>query len=175
MQLKWGINIYFNYLTEIGMMLIKLNVWFLWSVILCWIHILKATLAVNFEGVFLSSNLVGFFASCFEIKVFYFTNLDTLFFLNNKTFPLLVITYLTFYLYIFSRHYRFAETHRYLQLSYQITDRLLAAGKQMLFSTHKHNIFLHKILTNAFLTFMITAMYRHHPATQHVTSRIESR
>ena len=38
-------------------------------------------------------------------------------------------------------------------------------GNQMLFSTHKHNIFLHKILTNAALTFMITAMYRHHPAT----------
>ena len=27
----------------------------------------------------------------------------------------------------FSRHNRFAETHSYLQLSYQITDRLLAA------------------------------------------------
>ena len=30
--------------------------------------------------------------------------------------------------YFFSRHNRFAETHSNLQLSYQITDRLLAAG-----------------------------------------------
>ena len=37
----------------------------------------------------------GFFASCFEINVFfYFTNLDKLFFVNNKAFPLKVITYL---------------------------------------------------------------------------------
>ena len=33
---------------------------------------------------------------------------------------------------IFSRHNRFAETHSYLQLSYQITDRLLAAGNNEL-------------------------------------------
>ena len=32
--------------------------------------------------------------------------------------------------YFFSRHNRFAETHSYLQLSYQITDRLLAAGNK---------------------------------------------
>ena len=32
------------------------------------------------------------------------------------------------WLLIFSWHDRFAETHSYLQLSYQITDRLLAAG-----------------------------------------------
>ena len=30
--------------------------------------------------------------------------------------------------YFFSTHYRFAETHSHLQLSYHITDRLLAAG-----------------------------------------------
>ena len=32
------------------------------------------------------------------------------------------------WLLIFSRHNRFAETHSHLQLSYHITDRLLAAG-----------------------------------------------
>ena len=32
--------------------------------------------------------------------------------------------------YSFSRHYRFAETHSRLQLSYHITDRLLAAGNK---------------------------------------------
>ena len=32
------------------------------------------------------------------------------------------------WLLVFSWHDRFAETHSYLQLSYQITDRLLAAG-----------------------------------------------
>ena len=32
------------------------------------------------------------------------------------------------WLFIFSRHNRFAETHSHLQLSYHITDRLLAAG-----------------------------------------------
>ena len=34
------------------------------------------------------------------------------------------------WLLFFSRHNRFAETHSYLQLSYQITDRLLAAGNK---------------------------------------------
>ena len=34
------------------------------------------------------------------------------------------------WLLLFSRHNRFAETHSYLQLSYQITDRLLAAGNK---------------------------------------------
>ena len=33
-----------------------------------------------------------------------------------------------FFLFIFSRHNRLAETHSHLQLSYHITDRLLAAG-----------------------------------------------
>ena len=38
--------------------------------------------------------------------------------------------------YFFSRHNRFAETHSHLQLSYHITDRLLAAGnkKQLQFT-----------------------------------------
>ena len=31
----------------------------------------------------------------------------------------------------FSRHNIFSETHSYLQLSHQITDRLLAAGKNL--------------------------------------------
>ena len=31
----------------------------------------------------------------------------------------------------FSRHNRFAETHSHLQLSYHITDRLLAAGNEL--------------------------------------------
>ena len=34
------------------------------------------------------------------------------------------------WLLIFSRHNRFAETHSHLQLSYHITDRLLAAGNK---------------------------------------------
>ena len=38
------------------------------------------------------------------------------------------ITYFTFYLYFFPWHNRFSETDSYLQLSYQITDRLLSAG-----------------------------------------------
>ena len=38
------------------------------------------------------------------------------------------------WLLFFSRHYRFAETHSHLQLSYHITDRLLAAGNKMLIS-----------------------------------------
>ena len=33
--------------------------------------------------------------------------------------------------YFFSRHNRFAETHSHLQLSYHITDRLLAAGNDI--------------------------------------------
>ena len=45
-----------------------------------------------------------------------------------KHFPY-IITYLTFYLYFFTRHNRFPETHSYVQFSYQITDRLLVAGK----------------------------------------------
>ena len=32
--------------------------------------------------------------------------------------------------YFFSRNNRFAETHSHLQLSYHITDRLLAAGNE---------------------------------------------
>ena len=56
---------------------------------------------------------VFFFASCFEINVFYFTNLDKLFFIDSKTFFFLVITYSTLYLYFFSRHNRFAETPSY--------------------------------------------------------------
>ena len=36
------------------------------------------------------------------------------------------------WLLIFSRHNRFAETHSYLQLSYQIIDRPLAAGNYMI-------------------------------------------
>ena len=41
----------------------------------------------------------------------------------------------------FSRHNRFAETHSYLQLSYQITDRLLAAGNQwrVNLTCHQHS------------------------------------
>ena len=42
---------------------------------------------------------------------------------------------------IFFRHNRFAETHSYLQLSYQITDRLLAVGNnysRLYFHTHHH-------------------------------------
>ena len=46
-------------------------------------------------------------------------------FLKNKTSPLSVLIYLTVYLYFFSKHNWFAETHSYLKLSYQITDRLL--------------------------------------------------
>ena len=34
----------------------------------------------------------------------------------------------------FSRHNRFAETHSHLQLSYHITDRLLAAGNNRIFA-----------------------------------------
>ena len=34
------------------------------------------------------------------------------------------------WLLFFSRHNRFAETHSHLQLSYHITDRLLAAGNE---------------------------------------------
>ena len=34
------------------------------------------------------------------------------------------------WLLFFSRHNRFAETHSHLQLSYHITDRLLAAGNK---------------------------------------------
>ena len=33
--------------------------------------------------------------------------------------------------YFFYRHNRFAETHSHLQLSYHITDRLLAAGNKL--------------------------------------------
>ena len=33
---------------------------------------------------------------------------------------------------LFPRHNRFAEADSYLQLSYQITDRLLAAGKNII-------------------------------------------
>ena len=40
----------------------------------------------------------AFFASCFEINVFYLTNLDKSFFLNNKKIPLLLTTHLIFYL-----------------------------------------------------------------------------
>ena len=36
------------------------------------------------------------------------------------------------WLLIFSRHNRFAETHSVLQLSYHITDRLLAAGNNLI-------------------------------------------
>ena len=39
--------------------------------------------------------------------------------------------------YFFSRHNRFAETHSHLQLSYHITDRLLAAGNK---HEHQRNI-----------------------------------
>ena len=35
------------------------------------------------------------------------------------------------WLLFFSRHNRFAETHSHLQLSYHITDRLLAAGNKV--------------------------------------------
>ena len=35
------------------------------------------------------------------------------------------------WLLFFSRHNRFAETHSYLQLSYHITDRLLAPGNDL--------------------------------------------
>ena len=37
------------------------------------------------------------------------------------------------WLFIFSRHNRLAETHSHLQLSYHITDRLLAAGNDKMF------------------------------------------
>jgi len=38
------------------------------------------------------------------------------------------------WLLFFSRHNRFAETHSHLQLSYHITDRLLAAGNNLCIS-----------------------------------------
>ena len=41
--------------------------------------------------------------------------------------------------YFFSRHNRFAETHSHLQLSYHITDRLLAAGNK-----HSYTLILAK-------------------------------
>ena len=39
------------------------------------------------------------------------------------------------WLFIFSRHNRFAETHSHLQLSYHITDRLLAAVNEYIVKT----------------------------------------
>ena len=38
--------------------------------------------------------------------------------------------------YFFYRHNRFAETHSHLQLSYHITDRLLAAGNKFREENH---------------------------------------
>ena len=51
------------------------------------------------------------------------------------------------WLLIFSRQNRFAETHSHLKLSYQITDRLLAAGNEMYLNVR--NIYTqspHKVL-----------------------------
>ena len=52
------------------------------------------------------------------------------------------------WLLFFSRHNRFAETHSHLQLSYHITDRLLAAGNDLNESTqifHKTPIFFNDV------------------------------
>ena len=68
-----------------------------------------------------------FLASCFWNKrFFYFTDFEKLFFyyslISNNIFNILPL--------LFSRHNRFAETHRYFQLSYQITDRVLATRNE---------------------------------------------
>ena len=63
-----------------------------------------------------------------EIVEFLERSLVSIILINDKIFPLQVITYFTFYLYFCSWHHWFAKTQSYLQLSYQITDRLLAGG-----------------------------------------------
>ena len=86
------------------------------------------------------------------------------------------------WLLVFSRQNRFAETHSHLQLSYHITDRLLAAGNNKhimyyqniseLLCIHLYNTSVGTLLVFFYVCYMYayinTMNTRNHKTTEHV-------